>query len=65
MERFISAIMYIFLYMTELILETKTTLRLPDEILTELKHIAIDDKRTLTDVVVEALRDYLKKRGKK
>ena len=65
MERFITAIMYIFLYMTELILETKTTLRLPDEILTELKHIAIDDKRTLTDIVVEALRDYLKKRGKK
>ena len=46
-------------------LETKTTLRLPEEIMTELKHIAIDDKRTLTEIVVEALRDYLKKRGKK
>jgi predicted transcriptional regulator len=51
--------------MSEIVLETKTTLRLPDEILTELKHIAIDDKRTLTEIVVEALRDYLKKRGKK
>ena len=51
--------------MEEILLETKTTLRLPEEILIELKHIAIDDKRTLTDIVVEALKDYLKKRGKK
>lgn len=46
-------------------MDSKTTLRLPDEILRELKHIAIDDNRTLTDIVVEALKDYLKKRDKK
>lgn len=49
----------------ELPMDSKTTLRLPDEILRELKHIAIDDNRTLTDIVVEALEDYLKKRDKK
>lgn len=49
----------------ELLMDSKTTLRLPDEILRELKHIAIDDNRTLTDIVVEALKDYLKKRDKK
>ena len=43
----------------------KTTLRLPDNILKELKHLAIDDNRTLTEVIIEALTDYLIKRGKK
>lgn len=49
----------------EYILDSKTTLRLPDNILKELKHLAIDDNRTLTEVIIEALSDYLKKRGKK
>lgn len=41
---------------------SKTTLNLPDEIVRELKHIAIDDKQTLTAIFVEALKDYLNKR---
>ena len=41
---------------------SKTTIRLPDEMLRELKHIAIDDKKTLTELITEALDDYLKKR---
>ena len=37
----------------------------PDEILRELKHIAIDDKRKLTEVIVEALSEYVLKSQKK
>jgi predicted transcriptional regulator len=43
---------------------SKTTIRLPDEMLRELKHLAIDDRKTLTELVTEALTDYLKKRKK-
>ncbi len=43
---------------------SKTTIRLPDEMLRELKHLAIDDRKTLTELVTEALSDYLKKRKK-
>ena len=43
---------------------SKTTIRLPDEMLRELKHLAIDDRKTLTELVTEALDDYLKKRKK-
>ncbi len=50
----------------EYLLETKTTLRLPDNVLRELKHLAIDDNRTLTEIITEALTYYLEeKRGKK
>lgn len=44
---------------------SKTTIRLPDNILRKLKHLAIDDNRTLTEVIIEAVSDYLKKKGKK
>jgi sugar lactone lactonase YvrE len=37
----------------------------PDEILGELKHLSIDEKKALTEIVVLALTDYLKKRDKK
>jgi len=44
----------------------KTTLRIPNSILRELKHLSIDDNKTLTEIVVEALTYYLEeKRGKK
>jgi predicted transcriptional regulator len=43
---------------------SKTTIRLPDEMLRELKHLAIDDRKTLTELITEALDDYLKKRKK-
>ena len=47
------------------ILETKTTLRINDNILKELKHLAIDDNKTLTELINEGLAYYLKERGKK
>ena len=43
---------------------SKTTIRLHDEMLRELKHLAIDDRKTLTELVTEELTDYLKKRKK-
>jgi predicted transcriptional regulator len=50
----------------EYILETKTTLRINDKILRELKHLAIDDNKTLTEIINEGLAYYLReKRGKK
>ncbi len=41
---------------------SKTTIRLPHQMLRDLKHLAIDDKKTLTELITEALDDYLKKR---
>ena len=46
----------------EYVLDSRTTLRLPNNILRELKHLAIDDNRTLTEIITEALVDYLEKR---
>ena len=46
----------------------KTTLRISQDIIKQLKHIAIDENKTLTQVVQEALDEYLqhkKKGGKK
>ena len=44
----------------------KTTLKIPNNIVKELKHISIDDNKTLTEIIVEALVYYLEeKRGKK
>jgi hypothetical protein len=43
----------------------KTTLKIPNNIIKELKHISIDSDKTLTKIIIEALSDYLKKRGKK
>lgn len=44
----------------------KTTLKIPNHIIKELKHISIDDNKTLTEIIIEALVYYLKeKRGKK
>jgi hypothetical protein len=43
----------------------KTTLKIPNNIIKELKHISIDSDKTLTEIIIEALSDYLKKRDKK
>lgn len=46
----------------------KTTLRISEDIIKQLKHIAIDENKTLTQVIQEALDEYLqqhKKGGKK
>ena len=42
----------------------KTTLRISDEIIKQLKHIAIDESKTLTEVIQEALSEYLEKTEK-
>ena len=44
----------------------KTTLRISEDIIKQLKHITIDKNKTLTEVIQEALDEYLQqhKRGK-
>jgi hypothetical protein len=37
----------------------KTTLRIPADVIKQLKHIAIDENKTLTQVIQEALDEYL------
>jgi hypothetical protein len=37
----------------------KTTLRIPTYAIKQLKHIAIDENKTLTQVIQEALDEYL------
>ena len=37
----------------------KTTLRIPTDAIKQLKHIAIDENKTLTQVIQEALDEYL------
>jgi len=37
----------------------KTTLRISEAIIKQLKHIAIDENKTLTEVIQEALDEYL------
>jgi predicted transcriptional regulator len=40
----------------------KTTIRIPKELMKELKHLAIDDNKTLAEVVTEGLTQYLQRR---
>lgn len=40
--------------------ETKTTMIIPTELLDEFKHLAIDMKTTVTALVIESMREYLK-----
>jgi predicted DNA binding CopG/RHH family protein len=42
--------------------EVKATWRIPDNILVELKHLAIDDRVPVQALVIQALEDYLSKR---
>lgn len=44
---------------------TKTTLRLPKELVKDLKRVALETDRSLQDVVIEALGEYLRKHQKR
>ena len=45
--------------------ETKTTIKIPTDLLDEFKHLSIDMKTTVTALIVEAMRQYLKDIKKK
>jgi predicted transcriptional regulator len=45
--------------------ETKTTIKIPTDLLDDFKHLAIDMKTTLTALIVESMRQYLKGLKKK
>ncbi len=45
--------------------ETKTTVKIPTELLDAYKHLAIDMKTTVTALIVESMREYLKDIKKK
>jgi hypothetical protein len=45
--------------------ETKTTLKVPAELLDDFKHLAIDLKTTVTALIVESMKQYLKEIKKK
>jgi predicted transcriptional regulator len=40
--------------------ETKTTIKIPTDLLDAFKHLAIDMKTTATALIVESMREYLK-----
>jgi hypothetical protein len=44
----------------EMIDESKTTVVIPTELLDDFKHLAIDMKTTVTVLIVESMRLYLK-----
>ena len=39
----------------------KTTLRLPADLVKQLKYKALDENTTVTDLAIRALKEYLKK----
>ena len=45
--------------------ETKTTLKIPTDLLDAFRHLAIDMKTTVTALIVESMREYLKDTKKK
>jgi predicted transcriptional regulator len=45
--------------------ETKTTVKIPTELIDTYKHLAIDMKTTATALIVEAMKEYLKDIKKK
>jgi hypothetical protein len=45
--------------------DTKTTMKIPVELLDDFKHLAIDMKTTVTALIVESMRLYLKDIKKK
>ena len=40
--------------------ETKTTMKIPTDLLDDFKHLAIDEKTTVTALIVESMKQYLK-----
>jgi hypothetical protein len=45
--------------------ETKTTMKIPTDLLDSFKHLAIDEKTTVTALIVESMKLYLKSVKKK
>jgi predicted transcriptional regulator len=43
----------------------RTTIHLPDDLLAQLKRIAVESRRTLTGVIEDALRQSLARTGRK
>jgi predicted transcriptional regulator len=43
---------------------TKTTLRLPRQLVKQLKHLALETDRSLQDLATDALEEYLRKHTK-
>ena len=44
----------------ELVDRERTSVRLPEDLLNEFRHLAIDKKSTVTDLLIEAMKMYLK-----
>jgi predicted transcriptional regulator len=38
----------------------RTSIRLPEDLLNQFRHLAIDRKSTVTDLLIEAMKQYLK-----
>lgn len=45
---------------TELVDRERTSVRLPEDLLNEFRHLAIDRRSTVTDLLIEAMKMYLK-----
>ena len=45
--------------------ETKTTMKIPTDLLDEFKHLAIDEKTTVSSLIIESMKLYLKSIKKK
>ena len=45
--------------------ETKTTIKIPTDLLDDFKHLAIDMKTTVTALIIESMRQYLNSIKKK
>jgi metal-responsive CopG/Arc/MetJ family transcriptional regulator len=44
----------------ELVDRERTSVRLPEDLLNEFRHLAIDKRTTVTDLLIEAMKMYLK-----
>jgi metal-responsive CopG/Arc/MetJ family transcriptional regulator len=44
----------------ELVDRERTSVRLPEDLLNEFRHLSIDKKSTVTDLLIEAMKMYLK-----
>ena len=42
---------------------TKATFRLPNDLLNQYKHLAIDKNTTVTALIIEAMKEYISKGG--
>lgn len=42
--------------------DSKTTIRIPKEVMRDLKHLAIDDNKTIGEIITEGLTEYIQER---